>query len=89
MPKERVRVEWWPRSRFAGRAIQIWFPGEPVKSIPIPDDEIVCDLCNASIDDLDPVPVIGGHAFCAECCVKLFSFDPRSERPQVVEVEKG
>ena len=89
MPKDRVPVEWWTRSQFAGRAIHMWFPGESVETIPIPDDEIVCDLCNATIDDLDPVPVIGGHALCADCCVRLFEFDPRKERPDFVEVEKG
>ena len=85
----RVPVEWWPRSRFAGRSVKMWFAGErgPVR-IPIPDHIIVCDLCNAGIE-LDPVPVIAGNALCAECCVRVFGFDPNKERPTVVEYEEG
>lgn len=80
---ERIPVEWWPRQRFAGRSIRIWSPGAPTVYIPIADDDIVCDLCDADID-LDPVPVIGSYALCADCCVRVYRFDPRYQRPDFV-----
>jgi len=61
-----VPFEFWDKKDFAGRVTRL-ISEEGVESMPIPDDAIVCDFCNASIKEF-PVPVFGGtHALCPEC----------------------
>lgn len=72
-------VEWWEvkdfRGRFnmfcpqdeAGRIIQA-----EVEIMPIADDCIVCDYCNADLVAF-PVPVVGSDALCPGCFRKLVS----------------
>lgn len=68
----RTKVEWWEKGEFRGRVSEIYSmsgelePSELLHRIPIPDDSIICDLCNASIMEF-PVPVVWNHALCEEC----------------------
>lgn len=40
--------------------------GEVLKEIPIDEDEVICDLCNA--DPIDTIYVIGtGRGYCGQC----------------------
>ena len=66
-------IEWWMVKDFSGRANTI--TSEEVKNgehfieqhrIDVPDNEIVCDACNASIEDF-PCPVVMGYALCKAC----------------------
>lgn len=61
-----VPFEFWDKEDFVGRVTNLIYPGG-MESMPIPDDAIVCDFCNASIEEF-PVPVFNGtHALCPSC----------------------
>lgn len=70
-----LKVEWWPKERFRGRVNKILLQSSDdgmmrvSEFIPIPDDCIVCDVCNASIenDDEFPVCIVGSKALCRSC----------------------
>jgi len=67
-----TRVEWWPEEKFRGRVIgisSVGGDGIDATAIPVPDDSILCDLCNAEITEF-PVPVLWGtHAVCEDCYI--------------------
>jgi len=55
----RIRVEWWRKGDFRSK----------VSIIPIPDDRVLCDYCNAEINEF-PTPVLWGtHAACKKCYI--------------------
>ena len=58
-------VEWWSKDEFCDRNIYIFGDNE-VQQISIPDETIICDFCNATIEDF-PVPVFMNHALCKKC----------------------
>jgi len=73
-----TRVEWRPKEEFMGRSNRM-YTAESTKDllrgtnlslvsvIPVPDDSIVCDLCNAKIEEY-PVPVVwDSYALCKKC----------------------
>lgn len=62
--------ELWDKDDFRGRETVILSNGG-IDRIPIPDDVIICDYCNAEIDEF-PVPVINGNALCQKCYQKYF-----------------
>jgi hypothetical protein len=62
-------VEWRSRSSFAGRSVILHCSSGAV-AIPIADEDIVCDVCNALVED-DPVPVWLGHALCRTCLQRV------------------
>jgi len=70
-----VKVEWWPKEKFAGRATEI-FTATSYDRIPMPDDVILCDFCNERITEF-PVPVVWNHALCKVC---LKNIDKGSEQ---------
>lgn len=56
-----------------GRSIDITTSGgngakETVSSVPVPDGEFVCDVCNDDIEQ-DPFPVVTGYALCRKCMI--------------------
>ncbi|MCD6318856.1 hypothetical protein J7M02_07310, partial [Candidatus Aerophobetes bacterium] len=55
----------WEKERFKNRSLKI-MGGSEVISIPVPDDTILCDFCNAQITRF-PVPVYLGNALCQKC----------------------
>ncbi len=64
-----TRIEWWGKERFQGRVNRISTQeGEHVNitEIAVPDDEVVCDMCNESITTF-PVCVVTQNALCKEC----------------------
>jgi hypothetical protein len=72
-------VEWWDRADFHGRFTMVVGADEnmqPVPDseqlsvIPVSDDCIICDYCNADLLTF-PVPVVGGSALCPKCFKKL------------------
>lgn len=73
----REVIEWWDRSDFHGR-INLVCPQDEkdqiiqdeVTIIPVEDDCIVCDWCNADIT-LFPVPVLESSALCPGCFSSL------------------
>jgi len=71
-----TKVEWWDRQDFTGRAIRIrtynpeTFAIEHQSEIPFPDSEILCDFCNARIEEF-PVPVVEGYALCKTCQLEI------------------
>lgn len=62
-------LEFWGKERFRHRSIKIQF-GEEIDVIPIPDDVVVCDFCNAEITEF-PVPVYLNNALCQRCFQKI------------------
>jgi len=65
--KEPKDLEFWGEERFLNRSIKIsGLKGEDATEIPVPDNEIVCDFCNAEITEF-PVPVYLGNALCPKC----------------------
>ena len=72
-------VEWWDRQDFQGRFnmlvgadenLQPVADPEQLTVIPVSDDCIICDYCNADLLTF-PVPVVGGSALCPECFKRL------------------
>jgi len=61
----RTRIDWWPKELFSGREIAI-YTEKGKQSIPVPDESIICDMCNDSIEEF-PVPVMGSYALCKSC----------------------
>ena len=49
---EGAEVEWWERERFEGRELVLG-----TERIPIPPDQVVCDVCRAPVVDF-PAPVL-------------------------------
>jgi len=67
---EKIKdLELWDKERFKNRSLKI-LGGPEVASIPVPDDVILCDFCNAQITEF-PVPVYLGNALCAKCFGEL------------------
>lgn len=62
-------LEWRPRSGFSGRSV-ILHSSSGVVAIPVDDSDVICDLCNALIEE-DPVPVWLGHALCRLCLQRV------------------
>lgn len=61
-----TKVEWWDKDKFHGRVTQV-ISSSGTQTIPIPDDTILCDICNTQITGF-PVPVVwGSYALCKEC----------------------
>lgn len=71
-------LEFWGRERFKNRSLKILGGPKPV-SIPVPDDAVLCDFCNAKITEF-PVPVYLGNALCPKCF---------KEVKEDIEKEKG
>ena len=72
-------IQWWPKDRFRDRSIRITTEDEKkehvdLATIPIPDLEVVCDICNADVD-LFPCAVVDAHALCSKCR-KLWHISP-------------
>lgn len=40
---------------------------QAISRIPIPDDDIICDLCNAEVDEEPFVCLEGGWVLCSGC----------------------
>lgn len=63
---------WKEKEHFKGRVTEVYsgntFDSMVLdKSIPIPDDSILCDFCNTSITEF-PVPVFrNSYALCPAC----------------------
>jgi hypothetical protein len=73
----RTEVEWWEKAHFHGRVNVMATTDSAedlithrnlkvISRIPIPDDSILCDFCNAAIVEF-PVPVVWNHALCKKC----------------------
>lgn len=62
-------VEWWEKRDFVSRVTSITSGGHTTV-IPIPDDSILCDFCNAEIKGF-PVPVISSYALCKKCFTEV------------------
>lgn len=62
----KQKIEWRPRSAFGGRSVSISSSDGVIYSDPIPDNLIVCDMCNDEIKE-DPVAVIRANAVCKKC----------------------
>lgn len=67
------QIEWWPRDAFRGRSNVFESSGEKdghtyidIEKQSVPDDFIVCDVCNDDIDEF-PCAVVGGYALCSKC----------------------
>lgn len=67
-------IEWWPLERFRGRVSTVQAEGEPAVEIPVPDHEIVCDVCNDEVKHF-PVPVVMSYALC-DACRKKWAIEP-------------
>ncbi len=66
----KAKVEWWPEEKFRNRATEV-FTAETYERISVPDDVILCDFCNITIEEF-PVPVVWGtHALCKPCLEKM------------------
>ena len=63
-------LEFWGKDKFKNRSLNIWGSPNEVISIPVPDDVILCDACNANITEF-PVPVYLGNALCPKCFREL------------------
>ena len=72
-----VEVEWWEKDNFRGRSNKMYtasstediIEGRNLKllhEIPIPDELVVCDICNDEIKEF-PVPVVWSYALCKKC----------------------
>ena len=63
-------VEWWEKEHFGGRINRLYTTEKKGiqldTAMVIPDDLVVCDLCNARIEDY-PVPVVSRCALCPSC----------------------
>jgi hypothetical protein len=76
-------IQWMNPEHFRGRFIRIDSIGDDGEikigeKIPIDDDDIVCDQCNAAILDF-PCPVVKGYALCgpqSEDCRKRWAIEP-------------
>lgn len=62
-------LEFWDKERFKNRSLNI-MGGSEVVSIPVPNDAILCDFCNAQITEF-PVAVYLGNALCPKCLAEL------------------
>ncbi len=60
-----TKVEWWDKEKFRNRSTELISASSYTK-IPIPDDVVLCDLCNKQIEEF-PVPVVGTYALCKGC----------------------
>ena len=62
----RQEIQWWEKEDFHDRVNSIT-SAEGTRSIPIPDDSVICDFCNDRITEF-PVPVYrGSYALCKGC----------------------
>lgn len=62
-------IEWWNKDKFKGRVNRVEGmadDGIHITDIVVPDDDIVCDVCNDEIKDF-PCPVVTGYALCSKC----------------------
>lgn len=66
-------IEWWQITDFQGRANRLTTQNEKEGHtylsehvIPIPDFEVVCDVCNSDVTEF-PCPVVHGYALCSSC----------------------
>lgn len=68
--KEVIRpIEWKDREDFRGREINVTRAAGASKEsggVPISDDHILCDKCDAEVDDF-PCPVVDKRALCPVC----------------------
>jgi len=62
-------LEFWDKERFKNRSLKI-MGGPEVVSIPVPDNVVICDFCNAQITEF-PVPVYLGNALCQKCLTEV------------------
>jgi len=67
--KEIEDLEFWDKERFKNRSLKI-MGGPKIVSIPVPDNVVICDFCNAQITEF-PVPVYLGNALCPKCFAEL------------------
>ncbi len=58
-------LEFWRKEKFKNRSLKI-MGGPEIVSIPVPDNVILCDFCNAQIIKF-PIPVYPGNALCPKC----------------------
>ena len=66
-------ITWWDKEDFTGRQTTMvsgntyeeMMDNNP-QFMPIPDDYIICDYCDAPLTEF-PVPVFHGHALCQAC----------------------
>ena len=80
----RQPIQLWDKDEFRGRVTQV-YSGNIGKmtlehSIPIPDDSILCDFCNANIKTF-PVLIFHGSALCPECVRKYMGKVTVTESP--------
>lgn len=66
-------IEWWQVTDFQGRTNKVTSADEKYGHtyvtehlIPIPDNEVVCDVCNAEVTEF-PCPVVNKYALCSSC----------------------
>lgn len=65
-----TEIEYWRKERFRDRQIKIIDSAGKLKVIFVPDDEVICDLCNAKIE-VFPVAVYRTYALCENCLKEL------------------
>jgi hypothetical protein len=65
-----ANVEYWWSEDFAGRVTTI-ITSRECERIPVPDDFIVCDFCNADIVNWPCAVLRGTDALCPECLEKI------------------
>ena len=53
--------------------------------VPIPDDEVICDLCNFDIDDEQGGSFIGSYCVCSDCTTGILSRDGKKEEMETIE----
>lgn len=63
--EEIENLEFWGKEKFKNHSLKI-MGGPEIVSIPVPDDVILCDFCNAKITGF-PVPIYLGNALCPKC----------------------
>jgi hypothetical protein len=64
-----TKVELWDKADFMNRSSSV-LAGATLTVIPIPDDCVLCDFCNAEIKEF-PVPVVEKYALCKKCYEKI------------------
>ena len=58
-------IVYWQKEKFKDRSFTIT-AGKETTTIPIPNDEVICDLCNALIIEF-PVAIYRNYAYCPKC----------------------
>ena len=78
----RTEDQWWEREDFHGRSSSVYkfetvedaIKGKNLELLafsPVPDDLVICDLCNERITEF-PVPVVtGSYALCGVCLEEI------------------